>query len=164
MRKFFIILFALAGYSVEANAQQAQSRYDEFTKNCPYRAAQARKAIALGRETRQSIESEINKYSKAEWDNMMHSCRTDEARVPTPPRAPQGTLVERPSGEPREIVKRPPNAPMGEFYRCNRDTKLPDPRSRFICGPVAPRASDESAAPKVPNSTVVIPKGPEWKA
>lgn len=136
MRPYLVILaLAAAGFSAQASAQ-TQNRFGVFMQVCQYRAALFRKSFVTGEQQKAEIERMVNTMPQARWDRMLKSCRTSEAKVPIPPRAPRETVVEKPAGGPQQIVPRPANAPMGEFYRCNAQTKLPDVYGTKVCGPV----------------------------
>jgi hypothetical protein len=143
MHKYLVILaLALAGLPAAANAQTPQSRFDIYMETCKYRAAQTRRQIALGDWTRESVKQQLDDMPQGSWDAMLVACRTKESKRQVPPPAPQAAIVERPAGEPQRFFKRPPGAPMGEFYRCNPQTFMPDATSSKICGPVKSRRSD----------------------
>lgn len=136
MRMIFGIFLALAVSSAAAQEHDPMyDKYNEVTKRCPYTASQ------LKVKNRFADAQFYNSKADAEWDRFIARCEKNEAHIPRPMQAPANTLVEAPEGEPTRTVKRPATAPKGVHYRCNPRTLMPDPDSRAICGPLAPKAS-----------------------
>ncbi|MDB5225785.1 MAG: hypothetical protein JWL87_737 [Candidatus Adlerbacteria bacterium] len=138
MHKYLIILaVAFAALSAPAYAQtKAPSRFETVMTLCKYRAQKIKHMINTGAEKKETIVSYFDSLPSQKWDQVVDSCRKYEAKSQVPPSAPAGTEAKRPKGEPKEIVTRPAGAPMNEYYRCNGETKMPDPRGTKICGPV----------------------------
>jgi len=123
MLKIFVTGAALVLATSTVLAQKEKRvRYDIVYSNCQGHEMKA-----------QEKDADADKFDEMkldEWIRFIEACK----KVP-PPRAPKGTVMSQPKGQPREIVQRPAAAPKGEYYRCNRETKLPDPNGRSICGP-----------------------------
>lgn len=137
MRKYLVIaMLATVGFSMPAYAQQ-KGRLNIFAESCPYRAAKYQKAITLGEMTEAQVREELDDLPDNQWQKMIWSCRAGkEARIPVPPPVPANARAQRPSGDPKLVVPRPEGAPMGEYYLCDPETRLPVPHSRMTCGPV----------------------------